>query len=241
MKEFSLKRSDLENVLRRLDHRAAELDMERREKHRLFESLREGIPFPGIESLVPYFYPELGSIFSYLSPDTLIWLDGADRVEAEAERFAQLAWERYEKAKEERRLAPSVETLYLNEHEWREALQPRAQVQGEALTVMASSEKAQEATLTVESFLTSELRHETICPRHRCLFGAACGTAQGLAEREGVFCRADQGRRHAAERAIGQLRSGFALDAGARARPARGPGSLPRDHAGAPEPGISPA
>ena len=162
MKEFSLKRSDLENVLRRLDHRAAELDMERRDKHRLFESLREGIPFPGIESLVPYFYPELGSIFSYLSPDTLIWLDGADRVEAEAERFAQLAWERYEKAKEEHRLAPPVETLYLNGHEWREALQPRARVQGEALTVMASSEKAREATLTVESFLTSELRHETV-------------------------------------------------------------------------------
>ena len=161
MKEFSLKRAGLDEVLRKIDQRAADLEIERREKHGLLESLREGIPFPGMESLVPYFYSELGSIFSYLPPETLIWLDGADRVEAEAERFAQLVWERHEKAKDERRLAPPVETLYLNEHEWREALQPFAQVHGESLTIMASSEKAQETTLTVESFLTSDIRHET--------------------------------------------------------------------------------
>jgi transcription-repair coupling factor (superfamily II helicase) len=160
MKEFSLKRSDLESVVRKLDHRAGELEMDRREKHSLLESLRQGIPFAGIESLVPYFYPELVSLFSYLSPETLIWLDGGDRVEAEVERFAQLAWERYEKAEEERHLVPPLETLYLNEHEWRAALQPCAQVRGESLMIMATSEKAQESTLTIESFQTSDMRHE---------------------------------------------------------------------------------
>jgi transcription-repair coupling factor (superfamily II helicase) len=63
MKEFSLKRPDLENVVRKLDQRAGDLEIDRREKHRLLESLRQGIPFFGIESLVPYFYPELASIF----------------------------------------------------------------------------------------------------------------------------------------------------------------------------------
>jgi transcription-repair coupling factor (superfamily II helicase) len=161
MKEFSLKRSDLAHVVRQLDHRAAELEMDRREKHSLLESLREGIPFAGMESLVPYFYPELVSIFSYLSPETLIWLDGGDQVEAEIERFAQLAWERYERAKEDRHLVPPVDTLYLNEHEWRAALQPCTQVRGESLTMMTASNRAQESTLTVESFLTSDIRHET--------------------------------------------------------------------------------
>ena len=176
MKEFSLKRSDLENVVRKLDQRAGDLEMDRREKHNLLESVREGIPFPGIESLVPYFYPELVSIFSYLSPETLIWLDGGDRVEAEAERFGQLAWERHEKATAEHHLVPPVETLYLNEQEWRAALQPWSQVRGESLTIMATSEKAQESTLTVESFLTSDIRHET-APR-----GTDASLAQ-LAER----------------------------------------------------------
>jgi transcription-repair coupling factor (superfamily II helicase) len=161
MKEFSLKRSGLDDVLRKIDQRAAELEVDRREKQSLLESLREGVPFPGMEFLVPYFYSELASVFSYLPRETLIWFDGADRVEAEAERFSQLVRERQEKAKEERRLIPPAERLYLNEHEWREALQPFPLTQGEALTILAASEKAQESTLTVESFLTSDIRHPT--------------------------------------------------------------------------------
>lgn len=162
MKEFSLKRAGVESALRRLDQRAGELEMDRREKKNLLESLREGIPFPGMELLVPYFYAELVSIFSYLPEQTLIWLDGVDRIEAEAERFAQLAWERNETAKEEHRLVPPVETLYLNEHEWRAALEPFSLVQGEALMVMAATERAAQTTLNVESFLTSDIRHETL-------------------------------------------------------------------------------
>jgi transcription-repair coupling factor (superfamily II helicase) len=162
MKEFSLKRTGMESVLRSLNQRAAELEMDRREKNNLLESLRDGIPSPGMELLVPYFYPQLVSVFSYLPPQTLIWLDGANRVEVEAERFGQLARERNEKAKEEGRLVPPAEALYLNEHEWREALQPFSQVQGESLTIMASTERAAQSTLNVESFLTSDIRHETL-------------------------------------------------------------------------------
>ena len=161
MKDFSLKRSGMDDVLRRLDDRARDLEIDWREKNRLLDSLREGIPFPGMEFLLPYFYPALIPIFSYLPPETMIWLDAADRVEAEAERFGQLVWERNEKAKEEHRLVPPAESLYLNEHEWRAELERFSLVQAESLTIMASSEKAQESILTVESFLTSDLRHES--------------------------------------------------------------------------------
>lgn len=162
VKEFSLKRAGIESALRRLDQRAAELEMDRREKNNLLESLRDGIASPGMELWVPYFYPQLVSFFSYLPRETLIWLDGAVRVEAEAERFGQLAWERNEKAKEERRLVPPAEALYLNEHEWGEALEPFSQVHGESLRVMASTEHAAQSTLNVESFLTGDVRHETL-------------------------------------------------------------------------------
>ena len=162
MKEFSLKRLVVDDVLRELDHRARDLEMDWREKNSLLESLREGIPFPGMEFLLPYFFPALVPIFSYLPPETVIWLDGSDRVEAEVERFGGLAWERNEKVKEERRLVPPVESLYLNEHDWRTALQPFPLVQGESLTIMTPSEKAHESTLTVESFLTSDIRHEGV-------------------------------------------------------------------------------
>jgi transcription-repair coupling factor (superfamily II helicase) len=197
MKEFSLKRAGIREILRRLDQRAAELEMDRREKNSLLESLREGIPFPGMEFLAPYFYSALAPISSYLPPQTLIWLDGADRVEAEAEKFGQLAWERYERVKEERRLAPDVEALYLNEHEWRAALQPFAQAQGESLTIMASSERAVESTLTVESFLTSDLRQETALRGKEPSLAPLVERLKGW-EREQVFLvaptRADAGR-----------------------------------------------
>jgi transcription-repair coupling factor (superfamily II helicase) len=57
-------------------------------------------------------------------------------------------------------LVPTVESLYLNEHELRDALQPFSRVQGEALNIMAASERAQESTLTLKSFLTVNVRHE---------------------------------------------------------------------------------
>ena len=161
MKEFSLKGGGLDGALRCLDQRALELDVDRREKNSLIESLRAGIPYPGMEFLVPYFCPELAPVFSYLPAETLIWLDGVDRVEAEAERFGRLAWERQRNAQEEHRLVAPVEALYLNEHQWRDALAPFSVVHGESLIVMAVSDQAQATTLTVESYLTTDIRQET--------------------------------------------------------------------------------
>ena len=161
MKEFSLKGGGLDEALRCLDQRALELDVDRREKNSLIESLRAGIPYPGMEFLVPYFCPELAPVFSYLPAETLIWLDGVDRVEAEAERFGRLAWERQRNAQEEHRLVAPVEALYLNEHQWRDALAPFSVVHGESLIVMAVSDQAQATTLTVESYLTTDIRQET--------------------------------------------------------------------------------
>ena len=161
MKEFSLKGTLLDDAMRRIEQRALELEMDRRERNSLLESVRAGIPFPGIEFLAPYFRSNLTPVFSYLPSDTLVWLDGADRVESEAERFGQLVYERHEQAKEERRLVAPVETLYLNEHQWRDALQPFSQISGEVLRIMAASERAEANTLTVETYLASDIRQET--------------------------------------------------------------------------------
>jgi transcription-repair coupling factor (superfamily II helicase) len=161
MKEFSLKRAGLEEALRRLDQRAVELEVDRREKNRLLESMRAGIPFPGIEFLAPYFFSQLVPVFSYLPAETLIWLDGADRIEAEAGRFSQLAWDRNERSKEDHRLVARVEAEYLNEHEWRETLHAFPQVHCESLVIMAASKRAREMTLTAETYLTTDARQET--------------------------------------------------------------------------------
>jgi transcription-repair coupling factor (superfamily II helicase) len=162
VKEFSLKRLNTDQIVRKLDQRGIDLDMDRREKNALLDSIKEGIPFPGIEFLLPYFYPELTSVFSYLPSNILVCLPGADRVEAEVERFAKLTWDRNAKAKEEGRLVAPPGELFLSEHDWRAAMEPLAQVHCEALTIMAASERLQESTLTIDSFLTNDIQHESL-------------------------------------------------------------------------------
>jgi transcription-repair coupling factor (superfamily II helicase) len=161
MKEFSLKQNDSAAFVRRLEQRAVELEVDRRAKNTLIESVRAGIPFPGMEFLVPYFSEPLVPVTAYLPAQTLIWFDGADRIEAEAERFGQTTWERSRQAEEEHRLVAPLESLYLSEHQLQDALAPFAQVQGESLTLLAASERAQATTMTVESYLTTDIRQET--------------------------------------------------------------------------------
>ena len=110
--------------MRRLDQRALELEVDRREKNRLLESFREGIPFPGIEFLVPYFCPALVPVFSYL-PRRHAGLARRRRSRGGGSRAVRPSWpgSAIKHAKEEHRLVAPVETLYLNEHEWRAALQ----------------------------------------------------------------------------------------------------------------------
>ena len=197
MKEFSLKRAGLDEALRRLDQRAVELEIDRREKNRLLESLRSGIPSPGMEFLIPYFSAGLVSLFSYLPSNTWVWLDGADRVEAEAERFGKLVWQRHQIAVEERRLAPPAESLYLNEHEWRDALAPFSVVHGESLVVMAASAQAQAATLTVESYLTTEIRQETALHGREASLAPLIDRLKGWQDERVIFVaptRGDAGR-----------------------------------------------
>jgi len=160
MKEFSLKQNGSEAVVRRLDQRAVELEVDRRAKNSLIESVRSGIPFPGIEFLVPYFSEPLVPVSAYLPPQTLVWFDGADRIEAEAERFGRTTWERSRQAEEEHRLVAPLEALYLGEHQFLDALASFAQVHGESLTLLAASARAEAATLTVESYLTTDIRQE---------------------------------------------------------------------------------
>ncbi|MCH8055963.1 MAG: DEAD/DEAH box helicase, partial [Deltaproteobacteria bacterium] len=160
MKEFSLGRNKIKEITKDIERRAEELEVVRKEKNTILEALRDGIPFAGMEFLLPYFYPALSSLLSYLPPETLIWLDQAARVEAEVERFERLTWERGARVKEEGRFAPPVEGLYLSEKKWREGLSSFPQVHSESLDVIPPGEKSPDSFLTVKSYLNTDLHHE---------------------------------------------------------------------------------
>jgi transcription-repair coupling factor (superfamily II helicase) len=160
MKEFSLQPNRISEVLRDLERRAGELDLKRKEKNPVLDSLRDGIPFPGMEFLVPYFYPMLFPLFSFFPSDTLLWLDQPARVEEEVERYDKLVWERAAKSKEEGRLTPPAERLYLSEREWRDGLAPFSQIHSEPLDILPPRGKPSDSVLTVKSYLNTDLHQE---------------------------------------------------------------------------------
>ncbi|MFQ5849052.1 MAG: transcription-repair coupling factor [Candidatus Binatia bacterium] len=160
MKEFSLRPDRIKDILRDLEKRAEELDLGRREKNSVLESLRDGIPFAGMEFLAPYFYPALFPLFSHLPPDSLLWLDQAAQVEAEVERTERLIWERAAKAQGEGRLTPPTERLYLSEREWRECLTPFPQIHSTSLSVLPPRGISSDSVLTVKSYLNTDLHPE---------------------------------------------------------------------------------
>jgi transcription-repair coupling factor (superfamily II helicase) len=144
----------------------AELEVDRQEKNSVLESLNQGIPFSGMEFLVPYFYPSLGSIFSYLPSRTIIWQDEAAHVDAEAEKFEKLLWQRAAKVKEDGRLAPPVEELYLTMAEWQESLGAFAGALSESLEVVPSRAKSRESVV-IKSYLNSDLHSEIAAPHRK--------------------------------------------------------------------------
>ncbi len=160
MKEFSLKREKMEPVGKAIENRAGELEMERKEKNALLEAINSGIPFAGMEFLVPYFYPKLSSIFSYLSRGALIWLDQAAQVETEVEKFERLTWERGAKAQGEVRFTPPVESLYLSEKEWREEISAFCRLSSESLDILPPRGKSPDSSLALKSYPNADLHQE---------------------------------------------------------------------------------
>jgi transcription-repair coupling factor (superfamily II helicase) len=161
VKEVTLRRpGEIGDIVRRVERRAEEIELPRKEKNALLDSLREGVPFVGLEQLLPYFHPELSPLFAYLPPDTLVWLDQAARVEAEAERFAGECRERAERAKEESRFFPAWDSLYLSEAEWREALCAFPQIHVEPLDVVPPAGKGAADFFSVRSYVNTDLRLE---------------------------------------------------------------------------------
>jgi len=160
VREFSFKGEGIPGVVREVERRAGELELQRSAKNSLLDSLKEGIPFSGMEFLLPYFYPTLSSLFSYLPADALILLDQAAQVEAELERLEKLIWERAARAKEEGRFTPPVERLYLSAEEWRAGLSSFAQLHSESLDILPPRGQSSGSSLTVKSYLNTDLREE---------------------------------------------------------------------------------
>ncbi|MCS6926519.1 MAG: transcription-repair coupling factor [Candidatus Binatia bacterium] len=103
----------LQAARRAVEEVMAESAVSLREMQRVAENMKSGLPFPGVEFLLPYLYPALESIGDYLPPDTVIWVIEPATVTAALEDFWQRVHVRAAEVASAARFVPPPERVYL--------------------------------------------------------------------------------------------------------------------------------
>jgi transcription-repair coupling factor (superfamily II helicase) len=123
---------------RRVDDRAADIGVARRERRDLVEAVRERLMLPGFEQLLPLLYERLATVEQYCPGDTIVWVQGNADVDAEIERTWERVREHAATAEERGVFHPPAGVLYLSPAEWRATLAGRPVVEVDAVEQLAS-------------------------------------------------------------------------------------------------------
>jgi transcription-repair coupling factor (superfamily II helicase) len=120
VKEVLLFREHFEGAAGRLSARLEEDPSLKGPAALLLERIRQGIPFPGVEFYLPYFYPALETLFDFLPPRTVLFLEEPPDLEEELTRFGQEAEEAWRNALSREELWPNPSELFLPGEEFQE-------------------------------------------------------------------------------------------------------------------------
>jgi transcription-repair coupling factor (superfamily II helicase) len=93
--------------------------VERRLRQRIIDECRRGVRFPGSDYMIPYFFPQLESLFDYLGHSTTLVLPGMESVETALEDLEEQIFRGREVALKEGLPLPSVEESYVSRRELR--------------------------------------------------------------------------------------------------------------------------
>ncbi len=115
MRFFSLER--LQSARRAVETALADSEAKQREQQRIAENLKSGLPFPGIEFLLPYLYPQLERLGDYLPRDTVVWWVDPASVHAASENFWTQMQDCAEQASTAGHFVPDPHALYLTAEE----------------------------------------------------------------------------------------------------------------------------
>jgi len=168
VREFDTHGRTSKAAIKAIEDRCYDLEVGRDERSQLLYGLQSNLLFPGIEFLLPYFYPSLDPLTAYLPVGTLVWLDAAGEVDAAIELAATEIAEHAAKRTEEHRFFPPVEQLFLSPAELRVGLARFPVIELEALDVLASEHA--DRNLLLRSYLTSDVKIERLPNRREVSF-----------------------------------------------------------------------
>jgi transcription-repair coupling factor (superfamily II helicase) len=119
MRFFSVAR--LQASRRRVEEVLADSEAKQREQQRISENFKSGLPFPGVEFLLPYLYASLERFEDYLPRGTVVWVSEPASVHVECESFMDRILACATQAQEAGHLVPPPDTLYLAPEEtWKQ-------------------------------------------------------------------------------------------------------------------------
>ena len=121
----------------RVEVRAAEIGLVRKEVAELTEALESGLLYPGVENLLPYMFDEpLDTLFDFLPEGALTWLVEPGRVLAQAQRHADRVADEAAQCQSRHVYYPPPEALYLEAPDLQRRLEERITVEvGSIITV----------------------------------------------------------------------------------------------------------
>lgn len=155
MQMFSL--THLRAARRQVEEEMAEEEVKRRERQSIVESLKDSLPFPGMEFFLPYFYPALETLFDYLPAGCLVWLDGPARIENALDACLGRIQERRQAVSSCGKFSVPSARLFLAAAEWQEQLARRSVVELEGLELL-ESEKGLVVTSSLHTGLKPHLQ-----------------------------------------------------------------------------------
>jgi transcription-repair coupling factor (superfamily II helicase) len=113
-REVILDSPSLPDIISRIRTLANELDVPVTHTRNVIDKLRKNEELSGLESLLPLIYPQLDTIFEYISQNSLLVLDNPAELEKAAGETEESVVGNYALAREEKRLCVPPELLYLN-------------------------------------------------------------------------------------------------------------------------------
>lgn len=136
--------ADLEQALRRLRARASELEIPARDIEPLEEALRERLPWPGVEHLLPLLSSESGNFFNYFPADGEIVLVDTLQIENQVDTFIELLPERAKRAYTERTIFPEAASAFDPGNELLELLRAREAISFSTLSILGAGAMSDE-------------------------------------------------------------------------------------------------
>lgn len=145
------------------------------EGQEIHEKIKQGIPFPGIENYLPFFYPQVETFFDYLPPAAIVFLIEPPEIKERLTDFWEMAQTSWSKTQEEIGSWVPLEELIIPAGEFEECLSLVTRISLQSLEILGKDLLDSSLTLVTEG--NENLRSSLLASK------AEEGVLQALANR----------------------------------------------------------